>query len=704
MSRRRSPFNKRIFKLRLKPHTVFSIILVSFFLSAILTTISFTRGGSLLIRLNDALLNLFGWTAIFLPFLLIVLGLMFSSRKFALNQPNVIIGGTLLLLSLSGLTRTGILGNELFLNIATMITRAGAFIILLGASFIGILVLLNTSVDHAIEMLEKISEVARKLFLHSRDSAKVAKQLKITGALESPDKPPSKVAPPISNSTNKTLQLDLGTSIVTNVPGAQDQIWHYPSTSILSDNIGGKADRGDIKGNAANIEKTLESFGISARVVEVNLGPAVTQYAIEVGLGTKLSKITALSNDLALALAAPTGQIRIEAPIPGRSLVGIELPNRAPEFVTLRKMLESDIMEKAKSKIQVALGLDVSGRPISYDLGKMPHLLIAGSTGSGKSVCINAFIASILFRASPSEVKLILIDPKRVELTQYNGIPHLLTPVIVEIEKVLSALKWAMSEMDRRYKLFAEVGVRNIEGYNEMSGFQALPYIVIFIDELADIMLIAPVEVEDTVTRIAQMARATGIHLVVSTQRPSVDVITGLIKANIPARISFAVSSMIDSRVIIDGPGAEKLLGKGDMLFIPPDQAKPTRIQGAFVSDAEVRKLIDFLKQQGVAPQYTEEVTTMPVGQIRGKKLSGVTGSEARDELFDEAIKVITQHDKASASLLQRRLSVGYARAARILDELELAGIIGPGDGAKPRDVLFKSYEQYVASQQASGQ
>jgi len=344
----------------------------------------------------------------------------------------------------------------------------------------------------------------------------------------------------------------------------------------------------------------------------------------------------------------------------------------------------------------------VSGAPITYDLAKMPHLLIAGSTGSGKSVCVNAFIASILFRASPSEVKLILVDPKRVELTQYNAIPHLLTPVIVEVEKVVSALKWAMGEMDRRYKLFAEVGARNIEGYNEMSGFQALPYIVIFIDELADIMMFAPVEVEDCVTRLAQMARATGIHLVVATQRPSVDVITGLIKANIPARISFAVSSMIDSRVIIDGPGAEKLLGKGDMLFIPPDQAKPSRIQGAFVSDTEIRKLIDFLKQQGIAPQYTEEVTTMPVNNSKGKRgVMGASEVENRDDLFEDAIRVITQHEKASASLLQRRLSIGYARAARILDELEQAGIIGPGEGAKPRDVLYKSYEQYVQATQA---
>ena len=483
-----------------------------------------------------------------------------------------------------------------------------------------------------------------------------------------------------------------------------ETIWHYPPLSLLSENISGKADRGDVKGNAAIIERTLEAFGITAKVVEVNYGPAVTQYALEVAIGTKLSKIHALSNDLALALAAPTGQIRLEPPIPGRSLVGIELPNRAPEFVSLRKMLESDVAKHSKSKLMVALGLDVSGTPVVGDIAKMPHVMIAGSTGSGKSVAINAFISSILFRASPQEVKFIMVDPKRVELTGYNGIPHLLSPVIVEPEKVLSALKWAMTEMDRRYKLFAEVGARNIEAYNDLSGFQALPYIVIFIDELADVMMFAQVEAEAASTRLAQMARATGIHLVLATQRPSVDVITGLIKANIPTRLSFAVSSMIDSRVIIDGPGAEKLLGRGDMLYIPPDQAKPTRIQGAFVSDKEIHALIDFLKKQGVQPQYTEEVINMPVSRRGGGKGSAFISpnGEDRDAMFEDAVRLITQFNNASASFLQRKLSVGYARAARILDELQNAGIVGPADGAKPREILIRSAEEYLSGGSAT--
>jgi S-DNA-T family DNA segregation ATPase FtsK/SpoIIIE len=353
-------------------------------------------------------------------------------------------------------------------------------------------------------------------------------------------------------------------------------------------------------------------------------------------------------------------------------------------------------MRKNESKTAVALGLDVSGEASISDITKMPHVLIAGSTGSGKSVCLNAFIASILFRASPEEVKFIMVDPKRVELTGYNGIPHLLTPVIVDPEKVISALKWAINEMEKRYKLFAEVGVRNIAGYNNLSGFQAMPYIIIVIDELADIMLFAPSEVEDTVTRLAQMARAVGIHLLLATQRPSVDVLTGLIKANIPCRIAFNVTSMIDSRVIIDSPGAEKLLGRGDMLYIPPDQAKPRRIQGAFVDDSEINGLIKYLQNTGKEPEYQEEVTS--AYQAKGKSsFSGGGDLGEVDEQFENAIRVCVESGKASASLLQRRLSLGYARAARILDQLERAGIISASDGtSKPRDVLIKSAEDIL--------
>jgi S-DNA-T family DNA segregation ATPase FtsK/SpoIIIE len=344
--------------------------------------------------------------------------------------------------------------------------------------------------------------------------------------------------------------------------------------------------------------------------------------------------------------------------------------------------------------LAVGLGIDVSGKPVIADIQSMPHLLIAGATGSGKSVCINTFLSSLLFRASPSELRLILVDPKRVELTQYNGIPHLLTPVIVEPKKVVSALKWAVSLMDKRYKQLSEVGVKDINGYNELAGLAAMPHLVIVVDEMADVMLFAPGEVEETITRIAQMARAVGIHLVLSTQRPSVDVITGLIKANIPARIAFNVSSMTDSRVILDSPGAEKLLGKGDMLFLPPDKAKPLRVQGTFVSPRETQALIDYLKSHSQQPQYEEEITT----KFKAKADSvGLDAAEERDELFDDAVRVFSRRGKASASLLQRRLSIGYNRAARILDQLYEAGLIGPHEGSKAREVKETELQAYLA-------
>lgn len=652
--------------------------------------ISFSRQGSILLRLNGFLLDYFSWTSFFLPFLFLSFAFLLSKVKFPMGQPNVIVGGLLFFVSVMAMGRAGKVGNVSWEAISALVTGAGAFIILLGTSFVGLIVLFNTSIDQVFKTLAGFFKTAGG-YVHGGQGLKIGGAtlskgpLKVSGGMAReqgrPASPTSVPAEPLEQ------------KLVSNVPG-EEKIWKYPNLDLLTEVESGKADRGDIRENAAIIEKTLESFGITAKVVEVNMGPAVTQYALEVALGTKLSKITSLERDLALALSAPTGTIRIEAPIPGRNLVGIELPNRAAEFVPLRKMLESEEMQSNKSKLAVSLGLDVSGKPVIANLSKMPHVLIAGQTGSGKSVCINAFLASILFRSAPTEVKLILVDPKRVELTHYNDIPHLLTQVIVDPEKVVSALKWIMEEMDRRYKLFAQAGARNIDSYNEMSGFQALPYIVLFIDELADIMLFSPVEVEDAITRIAQMSRATGIHMVLATQRPSVDVITGLIKANIPCRIAFAVASQVDSRVILDTQGAEKLLGRGDMLFLPPEQAKPVRIQGAFVNDKEIGSLVGFLRNQGITPQYTEEVTSMP------KKGAGsAPGFEGGiDGLFREAVNVVCQYDRASASLLQRRLSIGYARAARIIDQLESAGVISPGDGSKPREVLIQNAEEFLAS------
>ena len=478
-------------------------------------------------------------------------------------------------------------------------------------------------------------------------------------------------------------------------------IWDYPPLSLLTVEKGAKADRGDVKANAQIIENTLDSFGINAKVVEYNPGPAVTQYCLEISQGTRLAKITALSTDLALALAAPTGQVRIEAPIPGRNLVGVEVPNHSAEIVPLKTMLSSPILKKHPSKLAVSLGVDVAGKPVVADISEMPHLLIAGATGSGKSVCVNAFLCSILFRATPEEVKLILVDPKRVELGKYHDIPHLLTPVIHDPDKVISALKWAVELMEKRYKLLNEVGVRSIHDYNELAGLATMPNIVIVIDEMADIMLFAPKEVEDNVTRIAQMARAVGIHLVLATQRPSVDVITGLIKANMPTRIAFNVSSVTDSRVILDTPGAEKLLGKGDMLYLSPDRAKPARIQGTFVASKEIDQLVDFLRSQGKKPNYEEDIVSKyQVSKVGGSVSVSVEGEADRDELFDEAVRLFATSDSASSSAIQRHLSVGYARAARILDQLEEAGLVGPAQGSKAREVYPAKFQEYLAGKE----
>lgn len=704
---------KKLFRFKIKSQTVYTIFAILLLSAAAIIAISFFQSGTALDKVNSFITGKFGWGEYLLPFVLISLSFLFIKIKSKFTKPNVSLGLLLSYICLLALTQSGLVGQQIWNNFIALVSPLGAFFILAGIFLIGLIVLFNTSIDEVIKTFGKLIQTTKKYISPKWDfNLKKPKPMYVE---KLPIKPPAEYKPidkkPIDikkpdhsqGAPQKTDSLiSLSTSLVTNMPNTIN-VWEYPPISLLGGIIGQKADRGDMKHHAQIIEKTLESFGITARIVEVNMGPAVTQYAMEIAMGTKLSKITALSNDLALALAAPTGQIRIEAPIPGRSLVGIEIPNRSLEFVTLKQMLSFDDIKKDKHKLLVALGLDVSGNPVTANIAKMPHVLIAGTTGSGKSVLINTWISSLLYRTTPAEVRLILVDPKRVELTGYNGIPHLLTPVIVETDKILSALKWALSEMDKRYKLFAEVGVRNIDGYNELAGFQSLPYIVIFIDELADLMAYAPVDVEDSICRLAQMARATGMHLVIATQRPSVDVITGLIKANVPSRIAFNVSSMIDSRVIIDMPGAEKLLGRGDMLYIPPDQAKPTRIQSTFVSEQEVQKLVGFLKSKNTPVEYTSEVTSMPVSIKKFTNgISATTADDGRDALFDDAVRVVCQYDRASASLLQRRLSIGYARAARILDKLEEEGIIGPGEGSKPRDVIIHNAEEYLASNNTS--
>ncbi|QCR31857.1 DNA translocase FtsK [Lysinibacillus sp. SGAir0095] len=442
-----------------------------------------------------------------------------------------------------------------------------------------------------------------------------------------------------------------------------------------------------IQANAKKLEQTFLSFGVKAKVTQVHLGPAVTKYEVMPDVGVKVSKIVSLQDDLALALAAK--DIRMEAPIPGKSAIGIEVPNSEIAMVTLREVLEAKENNKPDSKLLIGFGRDITGQAILAELNKMPHLLVAGSTGSGKSVCINGIIVSILMRAAPHEVKMMLIDPKMVELNVYNGIPHLLAPVVTDARKASQALQKVVSEMERRYDLFSHTGTRNIKGYNDYiekhnreteEKQPKLPYIVVIIDELADLMMVASHDVEDSITRLAQMARAAGIHLIIATQRPSVDVITGVIKANIPSRIAFAVSSAIDSRTILDMGGAERLLGRGDMLFLPAGSSKPIRVQGSFLSDEEVEEVVDFVIEQQKA-QYDE--TMIPTDEPEK------SFEEETDDLYDDAVQLVVEMQTASVSMLQRRFRIGYSRAARIVDQMEVRGVVGPPDGSRPRQVLY---------------
>ena len=474
----------------------------------------------------------------------------------------------------------------------------------------------------------------------------------------------------------------------------EDEHYEYPPVELLSK--GKKASRGSAKmlaDTAAKLQKTLYSFGVSAKVENVSVGPTITRYELKPAEGTRVSKIANLADDIALNLAAET--IRIEAPIPGKQAVGIEVPNKEKEAVHLREVIESSEFENNKSKLSVALGKDVAGKTIIADIGKMPHVLIAGSTGSGKSVCINSIITSIIYNAKPSEVKLVMVDPKVVELSVYNGIPHLLIPVVTDPKKAAGALAWAVQEMDDRYNKFAQKGVRDLKGYNkaiEKENENAkLPQIVIIIDELADLMMVAAKEVEEAICRLAQKARAAGMHLVIATQRPSVDVITGLIKANVPSRIAFAVSSQVDSRTILDSTGAEKLLGKGDMLFYPVGASKPLRVQGAFVSDDEVEKIVDFIKMNAGEVSYSEDIIESIEKSNKSDKelLESEACEDDSDPFLQDAIETVIETGQASTSFIQRRFKVGYARAGRIIDQMEERGIISGYQGSKPREVLM---------------
>lgn len=706
--RKRRAYKKRG-SLKLKQDTIYTLTSIGLLFISAVMLLSYTRNGEILESIYLIIDQYFGFFAFLVPLNLIFFAFYLSKAKFALSRPNVFIGFLFFSVSLIGIFRTGMVGSDIFYYLNTFLGSIISLLLLFVMGFVGFVVLMNLSFKEIFGYLGGNASSAGKAAVSAivpllKTKDKLAQDIKQPIAIRGINEPKIKEADippadkpmvPLTAAMKKTS--DFPDDVVVN-PLSDIGVWESPPHSLLTEAPEKKRDSGDVKKIAAVIEDTLQNFGVKAQVVEINVGPSVTQYAIKIPPGTRLTKITTLANDLALATEAPTGQIRIEAPIPGRSLVGIEIPNKSLQFVGLREMLESKAMQEAKSKLAVPLGLNVSGEPVVADISRMPHVLIAGTTGSGKSVMVNTIIASILFSASPNEVRFIMIDPKRVELTGYNDIPHLLTPVVVEADKSVSALKWALKEMDKRYTKFAEAGVKNIDGYNELSGFQAIPYIVIVMDELADLMALAPVDVEDCIARLAQMARATGIHLVLATQRPSVDVITGLIKANIPCRIAFNVSSGIDSKVIIDGPGAEKLLGRGDMLYVPPDQARPTRIQGTFVSDQDVKRLVNYIKSKGIPVQYTSEVVEQAVN-IKGR--GGTTiisgGGDEKDDLFEEAITLVCQHDKASASLLQRRFHIGFNRAARLLEQLEEHGIVGQGEGAKPREVLIRSVEEYYA-------
>ncbi len=492
------------------------------------------------------------------------------------------------------------------------------------------------------------------------------------------------------SSLRSSLQRDSEAEDQAALTTTSDPSWKAPSLDLLEKKQS-PADAGDVKHNAQTIHDTLAEFSINVEMEGANIGPKVTQYTLRPPSGVKLTRITALETNIALNLAAQS--LRIEAPIPGQRAVGIEVPNRKAADVRLYGILDSKQWKSSHEALNFAIGKDIAGEAVVGELNHMPHLLIAGQTGSGKSVMINTLLTSLLYRNSPSDMKVILVDPKQVEMAPYQDIPHLLAPVITKPEECISALKWAVNEMERRYNLLAEEKLRDIKTYNRRKKDEGMPYIVVVIDELADLMMIAARDVEALIVRLAQKARAVGIHLVLATQRPSVDIITGLIKANIPARIAFTVASQVDSRTILDQAGAEKLLGQGDMLILTPQMSKPKRLQGALVMDEEVAKVTDYLRMQR-APEYDEEITKQPV-QLNGR--GGVVmdfDGDSDDDMYKDAVHVVVDSGKASASLLQRRLRIGYARAARLIETMEEQGIIGPADGARPREVLISSVEE----------
>lgn len=654
-----------------------------FIIALILLLGIFGIGGTLSASLATATQSAVGWAVFIVPITLIVFSIaLFYPEKLEIT-PYTYLGLIGFVACFAGMFHAfipiekskyiaelgsggGLVGHWLQSVLLKLFNPALTFIILLGGSIVFFLVASNASIRDIFKSIKGEGDEEKE---KSKKSVKVNEpaggtkksiiETKRVATKEEPEKTPVAVASP----TN----------------------WKFPPLDLL-DATSSKPEAGDIQKNAEIIQNTLANFSVKVAMGDVNVGPTVTQYTLKPDEGVKLNKITNLDKDLALTLAAHP--IRIEAPIPGKSLVGIEIPNKKAAIVRLRSILESDTFKKRRSNLAVVLGLDVAGRPQIADITKMPHLLIAGTTGSGKSVCINTILMSLLYQNTPEELKMILVDPKRVELAPYNAIPHLISPVITEADQTVSALKWAVIEMEKRLKILQTAGKRNIEEYKKNGNGKDMPYIIIVIDELAELMAVSAKEVEGYIVRVSQLARAVGIHLILATQRPSVNVITGLIKANVTTRIAFSVASQVDSRTIIDQAGAEKLLGMGDMLFISSDTPKPKRIQGAFLSEKEVNSITKFIKEQG-EPEYNKDVIAQTT------KASSDLGAPD-DELFIDAADCVVRAGKASASLLQRRLRIGYARAARLLDLLEERGIIGPPDGSRPRDVLINDISEIL--------
>lgn len=692
----------------LKTETKKGIFAVVFFLVSVIFVLSFIgKGGRVGGYLFEGLNWLLGKGYFFAPlsFVLVGFSLLFSAERKILGA--TILGGAVFLLAsltnleiIFGEKTGGFIGYSFGSLLLKLFDFWAGLVLSLGLLMISILLLLDLPIlikrketiknEETVEDAQAATAGGVKEVLENINSNLRSVMEKTKGGF-SPDSAasisPTTIGETASNaaSTQNREEATIALRKIT-----KKFAYQKPPLELLQGDRG-KPSSGDIKANANIIKRTLENFGIDVEMGEVAVGPTVTQYTLRPAEGVKLAKITALNNDLSLALAAHP--IRIEAPIPGKSLVGIEVPNKSIAMVGLRLLIEHKIFQESTQPLLFVLGRDVTGSPVFADLARMPHLLISGATGTGKSVSAHSLITSFLYRNPPEMLRFIVVDPKRVELSVYNDIPHLLTPVITDPKKTVQALRWATKEMDRRYDLLSIHKVRDIASYHielPKLGEEAemLPYIIIIIDELADLMAIFPREVEASIIRLAQMARAVGIHLIVATQRPSVEVITGLIKANITSRIAFQVASQIDSRTILDMAGAEKLLGNGDMLFLAGDAAKPKRIQGAFVSEQEVKRVVDFLREKVEAPEYEESILETKVEEEDDLTESY---SDKEDPLYEEAKGMVIQVGKASASYLQRRLRVGYARAARLLDILESRGVIGPADGAKPRDILIRT-------------